>query len=47
MTLVDAEKAHFVTLDAGDVFIAGRYNSLIPIMQVLNFKIIYSENKIS
>lgn len=34
MTLLDSEKAHFVTLDAGDVFIAGRYNSLIPIMQV-------------
>ncbi|XP_026479929.1 melanotransferrin-like [Ctenocephalides felis] len=33
MTLLDSEKAHFVTLDAGDVFIAGRYNSLIPIMQ--------------
>lgn len=31
--LIDAEKAHMMTLDAGEVFIAGRYNSLIPIMQ--------------
>jgi melanoma-associated antigen p97 len=31
--LIDAEKAHVMTLDAGEVFIAGRYFSLIPIMQ--------------
>ncbi|XP_017955675.1 melanotransferrin [Drosophila navojoa] len=31
--LLDREKAHITTLDAGDVFTAGRYNSLIPIMQ--------------
>lgn len=31
--LIDSEKAHMMTLDAGEVFIAGRYNSLIPIMQ--------------
>lgn len=31
--LIDREKAHITTLDAGDVFSAGRYNSLIPLMQ--------------
>lgn len=31
--LIDAEKAHIMSLDAGEVFIAGRYNSLIPFMQ--------------
>uniref|UniRef100_A0A1B0AR72 Transferrin-like domain-containing protein n=1 Tax=Glossina palpalis gambiensis TaxID=67801 RepID=A0A1B0AR72_9MUSC len=30
---IDREKAHITTLDAGDVFTAGRYNSLIPIME--------------
>ncbi|XP_037959854.1 melanotransferrin-like isoform X3 [Teleopsis dalmanni] len=30
---IDREKAHITTLDAGDVFTAGRFNSLIPIMQ--------------
>ncbi|EDV97400.1 melanotransferrin [Drosophila grimshawi] len=30
---LDREKAHITSLDAGDVFTAGRYNSLIPIMQ--------------
>nr|AGL91667.1 transferrin 2 [Bactrocera dorsalis] len=30
---IDHEKAHVTTLDAGDVFTAGRYNSLVPIMQ--------------
>ncbi|XP_016994047.2 transferrin 2 [Drosophila takahashii] len=30
---IDREKAHITSLDAGDVFTAGRYNSLIPIMQ--------------
>lgn len=30
---IDMEKADITTLDAGDVFIAGRFNSLIPIMQ--------------
>ncbi|XP_054267842.1 melanotransferrin [Macrosteles quadrilineatus] len=33
MFLLDQEKAHVTTLDAGDVFIGGRYHSLIPIMQ--------------
>uniref|UniRef100_A0A1B6GPN2 Transferrin-like domain-containing protein n=1 Tax=Cuerna arida TaxID=1464854 RepID=A0A1B6GPN2_9HEMI len=33
MTLLDQEKAHLTTLDAGDVFVGGRYHSLIPIMQ--------------
>lgn len=31
--LIDAEKAHIMSLDAGEVFVAGRYNSLIPFMQ--------------
>lgn len=31
--MIDAEKAHIMSLDAGEVFIAGRYFSLIPIMQ--------------
>lgn len=30
---IDAEKAHMMSLDAGEVFMAGRYNSLVPIMQ--------------
>ncbi|XP_055376878.1 melanotransferrin [Condylostylus longicornis] len=30
---IDRETAHITTLDAGDMFTAGRYNSLIPIMQ--------------
>lgn len=30
---IDMEKADITTLDAGDMFIAGRFNSLIPIMQ--------------
>jgi hypothetical protein len=33
MTYLDEEKAHVTSLDAGEVFIAGRYHSLIPIMQ--------------
>lgn len=31
--MIDGEKAHIMSLDAGEVFIAGRYFSLIPIMQ--------------
>lgn len=31
--MIDAEKAHIMSLDAGEVFIAGRYFSLIPILQ--------------
>lgn len=30
---IDREKAHITTLDAGDVFSAGRYNSMVPLMQ--------------
>lgn len=30
---IDAEKAHMMSLDAGQVFVAGRYHSLVPIMQ--------------
>ncbi|KDR17893.1 melanotransferrin isoform X2 [Zootermopsis nevadensis] len=33
MTYLDEEKAHITSLDAGEVFVAGRYHSLIPIMQ--------------
>lgn len=33
MTMLDQEKAQITTLDAGEIFIAGRYHSLIPIMQ--------------
>jgi len=33
MTMLDQEKAQITTLDAGEVFIAGRYHSLVPIMQ--------------
>lgn len=33
MTLLDHEKAQITTLDAGEAFIAGRYHSLVPIMQ--------------
>lgn len=33
MAMLDQEKAQITTLDAGEVFIAGRYNSLVPIMQ--------------
>ncbi|PNF26743.1 Melanotransferrin [Cryptotermes secundus] len=32
MTYLDEEKAHVTSLDAGEVFVAGRYHSLIPIM---------------
>lgn len=31
--MIDGEKAHIMSLDAGEVFIAGRYFSLLPIMQ--------------
>lgn len=33
MTLLDFEKAHLTTLDSGEVFVGGRYHSLVPIMQ--------------
>lgn len=33
MTQLDEEKVHVTTLDAGNVFVGGRYHSLIPIMQ--------------
>lgn len=33
MAMLDREIAQITTLDAGEVFIAGRYHSLIPIMQ--------------
>lgn len=31
--MIDSEKAHMMSLDAGNVFVAGRYHSLIPVMQ--------------
>lgn len=31
--MIDSERAHLMTLDGGQVFAAGRYNSLVPIMQ--------------
>lgn len=33
MTLLDEEKAHITQVDAGEVFVGGRYHSLVPIMQ--------------
>lgn len=33
MALLDQEKAQITTLDAGEIFVAGRYHSLIPFMQ--------------
>ncbi|XP_032675278.1 melanotransferrin isoform X1 [Odontomachus brunneus] len=33
ITLLEHDEAHITTLDAGEVFLAGRYHSLIPIMQ--------------
>ncbi|RZC33632.1 melanotransferrin, partial [Asbolus verrucosus] len=33
MSLLDEEKATITTLDAGEVFIGGRFNSLVPIAQ--------------
>ncbi|XP_026676613.1 melanotransferrin [Diaphorina citri] len=41
MTLLDKEEAHVTTLDAGEVFVGGRYHSLIPIMQEV-MKEVYS-----
>lgn len=36
MAMLDHEKAQITTLDAGEVFIAGRYHSLVPIMQEID-----------
>lgn len=33
MTLLDQEKADLTTLDPGEVFVGGRYHSLVPVMQ--------------
>lgn len=33
ITMLERDEAHITTLDAGEVFLAGRYHSLIPIMQ--------------
>lgn len=32
MNLIANERAHLVTLDAGEIFMGGRHHSLIPIM---------------
>lgn len=45
MKLLDEEKATMTTLDAGSVFIGGRYHSLVPIAQEVyqgGFKYYYS-----
>lgn len=36
MAMLDHEKAQITTLDAGEVFVAGRYHSLVPIMQEIH-----------
>lgn len=33
--MLDISKADILSLDAGEIFVAGRYNSLIPLMQQL------------
>lgn len=33
MSLLDEGEVHITSLDAGQVFIGGRYHSLIPLMQ--------------
>jgi len=33
MYLIDRELADVTLLDAGEVFVGGRYNSLVPFMQ--------------
>ncbi|XP_063233370.1 transferrin 2 isoform X4 [Bacillus rossius redtenbacheri] len=40
MTHLDNEIAHVTSLDAGEVFVGGRYHSLVPIMQEL-----YNDNQ--
>lgn len=35
MMLLDINSADILSLDAGEVFVGGRYNSLIPLMQQL------------
>lgn len=36
MILLDEEKATLTSMDAGEVFIGGRFHSLVPIAQELN-----------
>lgn len=38
MSLLDQEHGDITSLDAGEVFIGGRYHSLIPILQEVNHK---------
>lgn len=33
MELLDEEKATMTTLDAGEIYVGGRYHSLVPIAQ--------------
>lgn len=35
MLMLDNDLADILSLDAGEVFVAGRYHSLIPLMQQL------------
>ena len=35
MHIIEEEKAQFTTLDAGELFTAGRFHSLVPILQEL------------
>lgn len=35
MVMLDNDLADILSLDAGEVFVAGRYHSLIPLMQQL------------
>lgn len=34
MSLLDSERADITSLDSGEVFVAGRFHSLVPIIQV-------------
>lgn len=33
MTLLDEEKVHLTNLDSGELFVGGRFHSLVPILQ--------------
>lgn len=44
MMMLDNNAADILSLDAGEVFVGGRYNSLIPLMQQMfegNFNILF------
>lgn len=44
MTMLDLNAADILSLDAGEVFIGGRYNSLLPLMQQLFEGSLYFHN---